>query len=514
MTHHDSQLARQYLERWLIDHPDSAATLLAQAFSGRQPDPRARMHTGGEPIDLATSWVAWLERAAIVDRIHPLALLLATAFRGARLPPGLLDLLRRLQREAALDEGQVDDLLRPLDPVPAPTVRPPANPLDPSDEARLRGLLVQIFKHYRSDRARQGFLDQALGGHPALERIAGWEDGPLVLARTTLKAVKETALTPTRGECSPVCALLDAILGEDLDEVALGQARSLFAAHCAEGAGVATAGPFDRPADVTPAVAARWVDEHITIDAYPYIEPDQLRRIVDVMPAVVYIQLRSDPIVCGTGFMITPDLLLTARHVAQAIYEAMAGAQFLFFFEQDEANPSQAISACRARIAGQGMVFAGQGLQDDYALIRLGDTPWIGRGGDTQSARGFRPAPLAARLPRDGERVALVHHPACRTKQITIAPDSRITRTGATTFDHRGSTQGGSSGAPVIAVDDGLIIGVHKGSPLVGGQADLDTRKATSNLATCVARFVADLRTREPALYEEALAHQPELALP
>lgn len=217
--------------------------------------------------------------------------------------------------------------------------------------------------------------------------------------------------------------------------------------------------------------------------------------------------------------MISPDLLLTAAHVVSADAQRsflgdLVFHFFHFFHQMDTGEPPRLRASIATRAAAQGVVFASGYRDEDYALVRLDGAPCTAQG-ESAGRDGFTPVVLAGRAPQVGEPVALIHHPDCKRKKIGLRHDPRVESCSDLTFSHGCRTEQGSSGAPVIAVNDGTVIGIHGGTLTQGpGTADAPTALAPTREATCISRFVADLGARNRALLAEILPHQPRLSRP
>jgi V8-like Glu-specific endopeptidase len=226
---------------------------------------------------------------------------------------------------------------------------------------------------------------------------------------------------------------------------------------------------------------------------------DEIRALERAWPAVVLIERTG--VGWGTGFMVTPDLLLTARHVADDLQGARDDAvKFHFGHERKEDSSytgSEVLDKWR-------IVFAGKAEGEDYALIELSqihDKPALVR-----AVRGaIGKLLLDPAKPVPGEPVAVIHHPYGHAKQNSMGAYTveAVTEIG---FLHTAYSVPGVSGAPVIAVSGFKVIGVHGGrlhrfSDPTGPTGYTEVKEAVS-----IARFLEDLKNRDPPYYQRILA--------
>jgi hypothetical protein len=85
----------------------------------------------------------------------------------------------------------------------------------------------------------------------------------------------------------------------------------------------------------------------------------------------------------------------------------------------------------------------------DYAILRLGDHPGLRNGTARISPRDAEP----------GARVAILQHPAAASMKIGAGPVARVQ--GSTLSYDSIDTLGGSSGAGILDVETGKLVGVH-----------------------------------------------------
>jgi hypothetical protein len=202
----------------------------------------------------------------------------------------------------------------------------------------------------------------------------------------------------------------------------------------------------------------------------------------------------------GTGWLITPTLMVTNHHVLNArsavsgparhaadgdLALQAAGTVVRFDYDDEQADGVEAKCA--------GLVAWSPDL--DYAILRLADP-------SGRPALPVRPGVLEARL-EDNVAVNVIQHPDGRAKRIGLR--NNIVH-GTTDRDIRyfTDTQRGSSGSPVLT-DDWVVCALHRGSRRVDVKFQGKT-SAYVNLGTQIAAVLADLADRFPAAHDEITA--------
>lgn len=170
-----------------------------------------------------------------------------------------------------------------------------------------------------------------------------------------------------------------------------------------------------------------------------------LQQALHIARAVAYIEVAAEADKwCGTGFLISPNLLLTNHHVLpqQAL---LVHTTFRFNYQVDmHGNPE----ICKNYHAAVGGIYhANQAL--DYALVELAEHP-----GDEW---GY--LQLKTQLPLIDSRVNIIQHPNGLPKQIAIQ-NNFVKYADAVKIQYVTSTLPGSSGAPVCN-DDWEVISLH-----------------------------------------------------
>ncbi|CAJ0849327.1 hypothetical protein AMST5_00109 [freshwater sediment metagenome] len=168
----------------------------------------------------------------------------------------------------------------------------------------------------------------------------------------------------------------------------------------------------------------------------------------------------------GTGWMISPDLLVTNHHVIAARFD-----------EEDAADASDIALQAKGAEAWFDYVdldkpyhvYAMMALEAsdrnlDYAVLRVGiagvgDAPPLSEWGH------LRIADESNEL-RPGRPLNIVQHPSGDVKQIAIRRNDLVSTRGDDEFCYLTDTLPGSSGSPVFD-DDWLVVGLHRASRTV-----------------------------------------------
>jgi endonuclease G len=160
----------------------------------------------------------------------------------------------------------------------------------------------------------------------------------------------------------------------------------------------------------------------------------------------------------GTGWLISPDLLITNHHVIEA-REPL----------ESPATPDEMKKQAKASILWFGydfgsfteyrcldLIYANEAL--DYAVLRISSTSVDGV---SLSDWGFlKVVSLQQNLDR-GTRINVIQHPGGRFKEIALRTNFYIgCDASSSRFHYLSDTEGGSSGSPVLN-DDWQVVGLH-----------------------------------------------------
>ena len=148
----------------------------------------------------------------------------------------------------------------------------------------------------------------------------------------------------------------------------------------------------------------------------------------------------------GTGFLISPHLVLTNHHVLKNL-EAAKEAAFRFNFEETALGASVEITEYRYR--KDGIFHVNSDL--DYAVVQLSEPA-----GDNW---GYLPLEKNIPAPKSGMRVNIIQHPAGRPKHVSLQ-NNFVEYAGPKYLQYVTATQPGSSGSPVMN-NDWKVIALH-----------------------------------------------------
>jgi len=170
-----------------------------------------------------------------------------------------------------------------------------------------------------------------------------------------------------------------------------------------------------------------------------------LQQGLEASRSVAYIKVSSEAKTwSGTGFMISPNLLLTNHHVLPQS-NLLDQTIFRFNYQLDARGNPEVFRDYT--VADEGLYHADEKL--DYAVVELKDRP-----GDEWGHLKLKP-----QLPLPDSRVNIIQHPNGLPKQISIQ-NNFVKYADATRIQYVTSTQPGSSGSPVFN-DDWQVVGLH-----------------------------------------------------
>jgi len=162
--------------------------------------------------------------------------------------------------------------------------------------------------------------------------------------------------------------------------------------------------------------------------------------------AVVKIRLSdTQDLFSCTGFLVSPDLLITNNH---CIYEKLGADNARVEFDFESQRPSVSYKFERLLVTDREL---------DFSLLRLRQK-WTDR----------EPLRLASADLSQVRKLLIIQHPKGLKKRVAEEDCNlqntdiiNVGSTRATDFGHSCDTYGGSSGSPVQDISDGRVIGLH-----------------------------------------------------
>lgn len=171
-----------------------------------------------------------------------------------------------------------------------------------------------------------------------------------------------------------------------------------------------------------------------------------LELALDAARAVVRVRT---PDKLGTGFMASPQLMITNHHVVPDRGTAVASS-YTFNYQVDRAYravPTQAVSA----LVG-GIFYTNEQL--DLTVLELETSPAV-----------FQPLAMRPRRARRDQRVTIIQHPGGHYKKISMQ-NNFVAYADDEIVQYTTSTEPGSSGAPVFDQEFEVIAVHHAGGLL------------------------------------------------
>jgi len=194
----------------------------------------------------------------------------------------------------------------------------------------------------------------------------------------------------------------------------------------------------------------------------------------------------------GTGWLVTPNLVLTCWHVIEARDPEKSGLIRASDLQKQILNSTFTFDFTQP---GEGIEYGIERLEHedvnlDYALLRLRDRP------DYPLKKwGFLKLDVDVPLTLQTQ-LYVIQHPKGQPQQhssgffVKEASDAKIF--------HNAPTERGTSGAPVLNVTNFRVVALHNG--------EIEAEKL--RIATKIKAILADLKQHRPELYDEIVAVQ------
>ena len=185
-----------------------------------------------------------------------------------------------------------------------------------------------------------------------------------------------------------------------------------------------------------------------------------LERGMIAAAAVARVEVRngeSELVGYGTGFMVSPRLLLTNHHVLPSADDA---AQSWVHFRYEYDALGRLLEPCVFALDPSTFFFTDPDLDTTVVAV----APQTPDGRQRVSRFGWLRLPASAHTIVPGEWLTMVHHPDGRPKQVALRQNLLISCAGADLW-YATETAPASSGAPVFN-DSWQVVGVHRlGAP-------------------------------------------------
>jgi endonuclease G, mitochondrial len=199
----------------------------------------------------------------------------------------------------------------------------------------------------------------------------------------------------------------------------------------------------------------------------------------------------------GTGFLVSPRLLLTNNHVLQDASEAINSlAQFNYQYDLG----SNSIVAVAFELDPAAFFLTNKTL--DYTLVAVRETDLDG---NNVSAYGWLPLIEEEGKAILGEYMSIIQHPRGDAKQLA-ARENQLVDLLPDFLHYRTDTEPGSSGAPVFN-DQWEVVGLHhSGVPRRNNNGEIV--EWVANEGVRISRIVKDIKTRNVIDHQELLRAQ------
>lgn len=207
-------------------------------------------------------------------------------------------------------------------------------------------------------------------------------------------------------------------------------------------------------------------------------KPDPIRTWGRAVARLRFVGSDGRQYVC-TGFMITPDLMLTNDHCISTDAERRSA---LVDFHYDGGGAATRTLRLRELVLSD--------TPRDYSLVRLARRPGVG-------TLSLQPASLGAK-----QDLIIIQHPGGEVKQVSVVqcfvvePSVAGLTVERTDFEHFCDTKGGSSGSPVFDPARNAVVGLHH-------LGFLPEDKRLVNRAVSIGEVLKHIRSTNESVWKE-----------
>lgn len=177
----------------------------------------------------------------------------------------------------------------------------------------------------------------------------------------------------------------------------------------------------------------------------------------DIAHSVCRIVTYPDREAKGTGFMISPRVMMTNQHVIASAADAKG---YILEFDYYTNDDGEKIEASSFFLAPEELFVKSDQDELDYAVIAVQE---VNEQGENISNFGWNKLIEERGKIQIGEHVNIIHHPGGDPQKISIRQNYLMKLDDSNRLDYMSDTMEGSSGAPVYN-EEWEVVGLHRAS--------------------------------------------------
>lgn len=173
----------------------------------------------------------------------------------------------------------------------------------------------------------------------------------------------------------------------------------------------------------------------------------------------------------GTGFLVSPRLLMTNNHVIGSAAEAVGGMIEFNFQHDPEGRPRTPV---RFELSPETFFATSPSEELDFTLVAVRE---VAGSGERLSGYGYKPLVAVSSEVVDGESVSIIQHPNGEPKQVALRENFVLKLPESTDafLHYQTDTTPGSSGSPVYNDQWEVVALHHSGFPKRNAQGQILT---------------------------------------